>query len=95
MRSYQAQHGDVAKKNVPMSPDSKSELDTSPFLDINEYKVYQQIIGTCQSSIVCGRLNICYELASLSRLSVAPCGRYLKLAKKIVSFALKNQREVI
>ena len=43
------------------------ELDESDFLDENEYKNYQKIIGICQWLVVTRKIDICYAVSSLSR----------------------------
>ena len=89
LRSFQDKHGDIPKENIPLSTSAKPELDKSDLLDIAEHKIYQQIIGVCQWLIVCGRMDICYAVSSLSRFSVAPRKGHLELAKKLYGY-LKN-----
>ena len=89
LRSYQAAHGDIKKENIPMSVDARPELDDSPFLDKDKHKLFQQIIGTCQWLIVCGRIDISYAVTSLSRFSVAKRELHLQLEQSIYGYLNK------
>ena len=77
------------ERNIPMSVNARPELDDSPFLDKDKHKLFQQIIGTCQWLIVCGRIDISYAVTSLSRFSVAPRELHLQLAQKIYGYLKK------
>ena len=89
LRSYQSKHGDIKKENIPMSVGIHPELDASDFLNDEGHKLYQHIIGTCQWLIVCGRIDINYAVASLSRFSSSPRENHLKLAVKILGYLKK------
>eukprot|EP00957_Ditylum_brightwellii_P120265 9175789-Ditylum_brightwellii.AAC.1 len=54
LRKYQEKYGSIAKKNLPIWPVERPELDETPTLDIEQHKEYHHIIGVCQWLIVSG-----------------------------------------
>ena len=89
LRGYQSRHGVIRKENLPISINSRPELDNSPFVDSKNHKLYQHILGTCQWLVVCGRIDINYAVTSLSRFSVAPRENHLLLAQKLLGYLKK------
>jgi Reverse transcriptase (RNA-dependent DNA polymerase) len=83
LRRFQAQHGDIRKKNIPMSPKAHPELAEAPPLDLDGVKQYHHIIGVCQWFVVTGRFDIAYAVSSLSRFSSMPRIGHLELARKL------------
>ena len=66
LQRYQADHGDLKKENIPISPDIHPENDDSPMLDDKGIKAYQHIIGVSQWLVTSGRFHIQYSVTSLS-----------------------------
>ena len=93
LRSYQDQHGTIKKENISITVKMYPELDESDFLDENEHKHYQKIIGICQWLVVAGRIDICYAVSSLSRFSAAPRKGHLKLAQQLLGYLKKHQKK--
>jgi hypothetical protein len=83
LRRFQPHHGDIRKKNIPMSPKAHPELAEAPPLDLDGVKQYQHIIGVCQWFVVAGRFDIAYAVSSLSRFSLMPRIGHLELARKL------------
>ena len=82
---------DLGKDNTPMSPTAHPKLDTSPLLDIDSHRVYQQLIGIAQWLITCGRFDLCYAVSSLSRYSSAPREQHLKMVERIFKYINRNK----
>ena len=89
LRLFQSSHGDIKKESLPMGVDSHPELDNSDFLDKENHKLYQHIIGLCQWLVVCGRIDINYAVSSLSRFNFAPRKNYLTMAIRILGYLKK------
>ena len=70
------------------------EYDKSPLLDLKGVRHFQKIVGICHWLIVCGRIDICYATASLSRFQAAPREGHLGLARKILRYLKKYKKEV-
>jgi hypothetical protein len=84
---------DLGTEPTPMADKYKPELDTSPMLDDEGHRKYQQLIGILQWMITCGRMDLQISVSSLSRFSAAPREEHLKAAERIFKF-LKRHPEV-
>ena len=62
----------LGKQGNPMAANYKPECDTSDLLDIEGHRKFQQLIGIGQWLITCGRLDLIFAIASLSRFSAGP-----------------------
>ena len=93
LRKYEQEHGPLKKYSTPMGS-LHPEEDKSPLLDLKEVKHFQKIVGICHWLIVCGRIDICYATASLSRFQAAPREGHLGLARKILRYLKKYKKEV-
>jgi Reverse transcriptase (RNA-dependent DNA polymerase) len=82
---------DLGKDDTPMSPTAQPELDTSPILDVDKHRVYQQLVGIAQWLITCGRFDLCYAVSSLSRYSSAPREMHLKMMERLFKYINKNK----
>ena len=82
---------DLGKDDTPMSPTAHPELDTSPLLDVDSHRVYQQLIGIAQWLITCGRFDLCYAVSSLSRYSSAPQEQHLKMVERIFKYINRSK----
>lgn len=70
----------LGRQGVPMQEKLKPELDSSPLLDAEGHRNYQQLIGIAQWLITCGRLDLNFATSSLSRFSAAPREGHMKAA---------------
>ena len=63
---YKKKYGTVAKAHTPMSHDKHPELDDSAFLDDNGVRQYQNLLGSYQWLLTCGRFDIAVKSISNS-----------------------------
>jgi hypothetical protein len=82
---------ELGKEHTPMSPGAHPETDTSPLLDVDGHRVYQQLVGIAHWLITCGRLDLCYAVSSLSRYSACPRENHLVLLERVFRYLNKNR----
>src|SRR6476469_6603821 len=58
LQKFQDKQGCIKKECMPMSSSVHPEMDQSDFLNKDDHRTYQQIIGTCQWLIVVGQFDI-------------------------------------
>ena len=68
-------------------------MDDSPFLDDDDVRQYQSVIGMCQWICTAGRLDICFAVSSLSRYSSNPREGHLKMSVKILGYLKKYTKK--
>lgn len=82
---------DLGKDDTPISPTFHPELDNSQLLDVDQHRLYQQLVGIAQWLITCGRLDLCYAISSLSRFSSAPRIKHLNALERVFKYINKNR----
>ena len=60
----------VRNEKLPCSPSDHPELDSSPLLDENQHRLYQQLVGMAEWAVQIGRFDIRYTLTTLNQFSV-------------------------
>jgi hypothetical protein len=85
----------LKKENIPLSVDSKPEMDKSDMLDTKEHREFQHIVGIANWIILRGRIDITYAVNSLSRFSANPRKGHLILARKILGYLKKFPKKGI
>ena len=73
----------------PLEKNDHPELDDTEFLDPEEIKLYQSLIGSLQWAISLGRFDIQVAVMSLSSFRVAPRQGHLMRAKRIIGYLAK------
>ena len=61
----------------PLEENDHPELDESDFLDENETRIYQSLIGCTQWLIQLGRFDIAVHVGTLSSFRAKPCRGHL------------------
>jgi len=82
---------DLGKDDAHISPTFHPELDNSQLLDVDQHRLYQQLVGIAQWLITCGRLDFCYAISSLSRFSSAPRIKHLNALERVFKYINKNR----
>jgi hypothetical protein len=75
----------------PLAPNDHPEIDDSPFLDEQNTKIYQSMIGAAQWVIQLGRFDIAVHVMTLSSFRVQPRQGHLDRMKRIYGY-LSNMR---
>ena len=70
----------------PLEPNDNLELDTSPFLEPNDIKIFQSLIGQAQWVIQLGRFDIHVHVMSLGSFRMAPRKGHLERMKRIYGY---------
>eukprot|EP00957_Ditylum_brightwellii_P087501 6660624-Ditylum_brightwellii.AAC.1 len=89
LRKYQDKYGTIVKANLPIKAKLHSEVDDSPFLNDEEQKEYQHIVGVCQWLIISGHFDFTHAVSSLSRFACAPRKEHLSMTRRLFGY-LKN-----
>jgi hypothetical protein len=92
LRRFRLKYGEVRKESLPMTTKVHPEMDDSSFLNKEEIKQYQHIIGVSQWLVVAGRFDITYAVSSLSRFSAAPRQGHLALHQRARSRLLYRSK---
>ena len=90
--SFESMFGHKPKHyKSPLAPGDHPEIDTSPFLDLDDLKKYQSMIGAAQWVIQLGRFDIAVHVMTLSSFRVQPRQGHLDRIKRIYGY-LSNMR---
>jgi len=73
----------------PLEKGDHPELDTSEFLEIEQVKVYQSLIGSLQWAVSLGRLDIATAVMTMSGFRSAPRQGHLERARRIIGYLSK------
>ncbi len=76
----------LGKEGNPMKEKYKPEVENTPVLDLDGKRKYQQLIGIAQWLITCGRMDLCFAMASLSWFSAMPREGHLKAVIDIFKY---------
>ena len=79
------------KVTVPIHKSYKAELDTSPSLNDDDTRWYQELIGILRWAVELGRVDIHYEVSLLSTHLAAPRMGHLHQVIHIFSYLKKTQ----
>ena len=74
---------------VPINKHYKAELDTSQFLDVDDTRWYQELIGILRWAVELGRVDIHYEISLLSSHLAAPRIGHLHQVIHVFSYLKK------
>ena len=77
------------KANVPMHPDTHSELDMSEFLDEKGCELVQSLIGMLQWTVTLGRFDIACAVMTLSKHRVFPRQGHLQHILQVFGYLRK------
>ena len=90
MDNYERLFDSLPKQySAPLDPDDSPELDTSEFLDENDIKIYQSLIGCVQWAITLGRFDIAVCVMTLSRFRIEPRIGHMERLKRIYGYLRK------
>ena len=89
---YEKKYGTVSKAHTPMSQEKHPELDDSAFLNDEGTRQYQNLLGSYQWLLTCGRFDIAYAVCSLSRFQIAPRIGHLQQAVKVLGYLKKYKK---
>ena len=78
-----------------MATDAHPELDDSDFLNTEEHKQFQHIIGLGQWIVLTGRIDITYAVSSLARFASSPREKHLIMARRILGYLKKFPKKGI
>ena len=79
----------------PLAKSDHPELDDTEFLDIDDIKLYQSLIGALQWTVQIGRFDVCTAVMSMSRFRAAPRQGHLERLKRIYGYLSKMRHAVI
>ena len=94
--NYTTMFGCAPKEaSSPLEKGDNPELDTSDFLEFEDIKRYQSLIGSMQWAVSLGRLDICTAVMSMSSFRAQPRSGHLTRARRIVGYLLKYKYAAI
>ena len=76
----------------PLEKNNHPELDDTEFLDDQDIKIYQSMVGACQWAVSLGRFDIQTALMTMSQFRIAPRVGHLMRMKRIYGY-LKRFRD--
>lgn len=90
LANYQRMFGTMPQEaNSPLEPNDHPELDTSEFLEDEDIKKYQSLIGALQWAISLCRYDINCAVMTMGRFRTAPRKGHLERVKRIVGYLKK------
>ena len=96
LANYQRIYGKMPRQVVnPLTKGDHPELDTSEFLDIEDQKIYQSLIGSLQWAIQIGRFDIGTSVMTLSRFRACPRQGHLERVKRIIGYLSKMRHGIV
>ncbi len=85
----------IREEKLPMKPGDHPEEDESDFLDNDQHRLYQSMMGMLQWTVSIGRLDICYAVSSLSRFCTNPREGHLERVYRIFGYLRKYPNKAI
>ena len=83
------------KVSSPLEKGDNPEIDDSDFLDENETKIYQSMIGSAQWVVSIGRFDVAVHLMTLSSFRAQPRRGHLDRIKRVYAYLIKMKHAVI
>jgi hypothetical protein len=79
----------------PLDSNDHPELDDSEFLEENEIKIYQSMIGSAQWIVSIGRFDVAVHIMTLSSFRAQPRRGHLDRIKRIYAYLIKMKTAAI
>jgi Reverse transcriptase (RNA-dependent DNA polymerase) len=95
VRKVEEKLGVLWKERSPCVEGDHPELDTSSFLDADDTRLFQNLIGVAQWIAQLGRFDIAQAINSLSRFSAAPRQGHLDHAIRIFAYLKRRKHMAI
>jgi hypothetical protein len=95
--SYLRFFGERPNRRVtsPLDSNDHPELDDSEFLEENETKIYQSMIGSAQWIVSIGRFDVAVHIMTLSSFRAQPRRGHLDRIKRIYAYLIKMKTAAI
>ena len=93
MDTYVQMFNEAPKEfSSPLEKNDHPELDDSEFLNDQDIKIYQSMVGACQWAVSLGRFDIQTALMTMSQFRIAPRNGHLSRMKRLYGY-LKRFRD--
>ena len=98
LRRVKETFGELPKKeSTPLPPGCHPECDTTPFLNSQDHRHYQMLIGMLNWAVTVGRFDIAHSTSTMAKFTAAPREGHLELVLRIFGYLRKrpNRRIVV
>jgi len=93
---YERLFGEKPRRSrAPMDPNAHPELDQSEFLDDEQTKIYQSLIGAAQWAISLGRIDVCVHVMTLGSFRAKPRKGHMDAIKKFYGYLCRMKDATI